>query len=81
VAPQPKDLLDRRVELPAPRRKDGDSNALNSGASTFMADFEDANCPTWRQHGDGQSTCATQCGAPQLEQSGKRYRLQDEPRC
>ncbi len=46
VAPQPKDLLDRRVELTGPTDRKMVINALNSGASTFMADFEDANCPT-----------------------------------
>src|SRR5205823_10414347 len=39
VAPQPKDLLDRRVELTGPTDRKTVINALNSGASTFMADF------------------------------------------
>lgn len=48
VAPIPTDLQDRRVEItgPASDRKMV-INALNSGAKTFMADFEDANSPTW----------------------------------
>src|SRR6267142_1956726 len=54
VAPQPKDLLDRRVELTGPTDRKMVINALNSGASTFMADFEDANCPTWHNMVDGQ---------------------------
>ncbi len=29
-------------------------NALNSGARCFMADFEDANSPTWANCVDGQ---------------------------
>ena len=29
-------------------------NALNSGANVFMADFEDANSPTWHNNLDGQ---------------------------
>ena len=29
-------------------------NALNSGASVYMADFEDANTPTWRNLIEGQ---------------------------
>ncbi len=47
VAPVPEDLQDRRVELTGPPDKKMTINALNSGASTWMADFEDANCPTW----------------------------------
>ena len=47
ITPQPKDLLDRRVEITGPTDRKMVINALNSGASTFMADFEDANCPSW----------------------------------
>ena len=54
VAAQPKDLLDRRVEITGPTDRKMVINALNSGASTFMADFEDANCPTWHNMIDGQ---------------------------
>lgn len=54
VAPQPKDLLDRRVEITGPTDRKMVINALNSGALTFMADFEDANCPTWFNMVDGQ---------------------------
>src|SRR5919109_4289196 len=54
IATQPKDLLDRRVEITGPTDRKMVINALNSGASTFMADFEDANCPTWHNMIDGQ---------------------------
>jgi malate synthase len=54
IAPQPKDLLDRRVEITGPTDRKMVINALNCGASTFMADFEDANCPTWFNMIDGQ---------------------------
>src|SRR5688572_1099544 len=54
VAPQPRDLLDRRVEITGPTDRKMVINALNCGASTFMADFEDANCPTWHNMVDGQ---------------------------
>src|SRR3954466_13209384 len=54
VAPQPKDMLDRRVEITGPTDRKMVINALNSGDSTFMADFEDANCPTWHNMIDGQ---------------------------
>jgi len=47
VAPIPKDLLDRRVEITGPVDRKMIINALNSGARVFMADFEDANAPTW----------------------------------
>ncbi|MCC6213065.1 MAG: malate synthase A, partial [Burkholderiales bacterium] len=54
IAPQPKDMLDRRVEITGPTDRKMVINALNCGASTFMADFEDANCPTWTNLVDGQ---------------------------
>jgi len=47
VATLPPDLLDRRVEITGPVDRKMVINALNSGASVFMADFEDANSPTW----------------------------------
>lgn len=55
VAGIPPDLADRRVEITGPA---GDRkmmiNALNSGASTYMADFEDSQSPTWRETIRGQ---------------------------
>src|SRR6266851_2377640 len=54
IAQQPADLLDRRVEITGPTDRKMVINALNCGASTFMADFEDANCPTWFNMVDGQ---------------------------
>ncbi len=47
VAPIPADLRDRRVEITGPPDRKMIINALNSGASVFMADFEDSNSPTW----------------------------------
>ena len=47
VDPAPKDLQDRRVEITGPVDRKMVINALNSGASVYMADFEDANTPTW----------------------------------
>ena len=47
VAPLPKDLQDRRVEITGPVDRKMVINAMNSGASVFMADFEDSNAPTW----------------------------------
>src|SRR5712692_9964665 len=79
VAPQPKDLLDRRVELTGPTDRKMVINALNSGASTFMADFEDANCPTWHNMVDGQINLRDAVRRTiTFEQSGKRYHLKDK---
>lgn len=47
VAALPEDLMDRRVEITGPTTRKMVINALNSGAKVFMADFEDANAPTW----------------------------------
>src|SRR5438445_548673 len=54
VAPIPPDLQDRRVEITGPVDRKMIVNALNSGANVFMADFEDANSPTWTNNVDGQ---------------------------
>ena len=66
VAPLPKDILDRRVEITGPVDRKMIINALNSGAKVFMADFEDSNTPTWSNLIDGQATCATRSGGPSL---------------
>jgi malate synthase len=79
VASQPKDLLDRRVEITGPTDRKMVINALNSGASTFMADFEDANCPTWHNMVDGQINLRDAARRSiTLEQNGKQYRLNDK---
>lgn len=54
VAPLPVDLQDRRVEITGPVDRKMVINALNSGASCFMADFEDSHSPTWSGTLDGQ---------------------------
>jgi malate synthase len=54
VAPLPVDLLDRRVEITGPTDRKMVINALNSGASCFMADLEDSSTPTWANLLDGQ---------------------------
>ncbi len=54
VAPVPPPLLDRRVEITGPVERKMIINALNSGASVFMADFEDSNSPTWANAVEGQ---------------------------
>ena len=55
VPPAPADLQDRRVEITGPVDAKMVINALNSGARVFMADFEDANSPTWENVIQGQA--------------------------
>jgi len=50
----PEDLQDRRVEITGPVDRKMVINALNSGAKTFMADFEDSNAPSWSNCMEGQ---------------------------
>jgi malate synthase len=54
IRPVPADLQDRRVEITGPVDRKMVINALNSGASCFMADFEDSNTPTWDNQISGQ---------------------------
>ena len=54
VAPAPPDLRDRRCEITGPVDRKMMINALNSGARVFMADYEDANSPTWTNVVEGQ---------------------------
>eukprot|EP00520_Triparma_pacifica_P000934 CAMPEP_0118662076 /NCGR_PEP_ID=MMETSP0785-20121206/16626_1 /TAXON_ID=91992 /ORGANISM="Bolidomonas pacifica, Strain CCMP 1866" /LENGTH=554 /DNA_ID=CAMNT_0006555571 /DNA_START=8 /DNA_END=1672 /DNA_ORIENTATION=- len=53
-APPPKDIEDRRVEITGPVDRKMVINGLNSGASTYMADFEDSSSPTWSVVTEGQ---------------------------
>ncbi len=79
IALQPKDLLDRRVEITGPTDRKMVINALNSGASTFMADFEDANCPTWANMIEGQVNLYDAVrGSISFVQEGKSYRLNNK---
>src|SRR5262249_36506400 len=54
VASAPADLTDRRVEITGPTERKMMINALNSGARVWLADFEDANTPHWRNVVEGQ---------------------------
>ena len=75
ISPQPKDMLDRRVEITGPTDRKMVINALNCGASTFMADFEDANCPTWANMIEGQANIADAVrGTIAFEQGGSEER-------
>jgi malate synthase len=81
VAPIPKDLLDRRVEITGPVDRKMIINALNSGASVFMADFEDSNSPTWKNNIEGQVNLrdAVQGTISYVSPEGKQYRLAENP--
>ena len=54
VAPIPPDLIERKVEITGPVERKMMVNAFNSGANVFMADFEDAHSPTWKNTIEGQ---------------------------
>ena len=80
VAPIPEDLRDRRVEITGPVDRKMVINALNSGASVFMADFEDANSPTWQNNVEGQINVRDAINRAIAFESpeGKQYRLNDK---
>jgi malate synthase len=81
VAPIPKDLRDRRVEITGPVDRKMIINALNSGANVFMADFEDSNSPTWKNTIEGQVNLrdTVQGTITYLSPEGKQYRLGENP--
>jgi malate synthase len=73
-------LVDRRVEITGPTDRKMVINALNSGARVFMADFEDANSPTWANMVEGQANL-TDVLAGSIEftnPDGRVYRLNEE---
>ena len=81
VASIPIDLLDRRVEITGPVDRKMIINALNSGASVFMADFEDSNSPTWQNNVEGQLNLrdAINGSIEYTSPEGKRYTLGEKP--
>lgn len=78
--PLPKDLLDRRVEITGPVERKMIINALNSGASAFMADFEDSNSPTWKNCMEGQINLSEAVNRTISfeNENGKKYTLNEE---
>jgi malate synthase len=80
VAPIPRDLTDRRVEITGPVDRKMVINALNSGANVFMADFEDANSPTWSNNVEGQINLrdANRRTIEFTSPEGKKYKLNDK---
>lgn len=82
VAPVPQDLQKRRLEITGPVERKMVINALNADVDVFMADFEDAQSPTWEGMVHGQINLRdANAGTISLddEKSGKSYRLQDDP--
>ncbi len=82
VSPVPEDLQDRRVEITGPVDRKMIINALNSGASVFMADFEDATTPTWSNLLEGQINLRD-ANARTIDfddpRSGRHYELSENP--
>jgi malate synthase len=79
VAPSPRDLTDRRVEITGPVDRKMMINALNSGARVFMADLEDACSPTWANVLDGQRNLMEAVrGTLSLDVGGRSYRLEPQ---
>jgi len=80
VAPIPKDLEDRRVEITGPVERKMVINALNAGANVFMADFEDSNSPTWQNNIEGQINLrdAVRGTISYESPEGKKYALKEK---
>lgn len=81
VAPIPQDLQNRRVEITGPTDRKMVINALNSGANVFMADFEDANTPTWQNLIEGQLNlidAVRRTITHDDPQTGRHYALDDK---
>ncbi|WP_338910221.1 malate synthase A [Mycetohabitans rhizoxinica] len=79
VAPLPADLQCRRVEITGPVERKMVINALNSGADSYMTDFEDSNAPNWDNQIQGQINLKDAVRRTiSLEQNGKSYRLNDK---
>ena len=80
VASIPADLQDRRTEITGPVDRKMVINALNSGAKVFMADFEDATSPTWKNLIEGQANLrdAVRRTISFTNPDGKQYQLNEK---
>jgi malate synthase len=80
VPPPREDYADRRAEITGPTDRKLVINALNSGAKGFMADFEDANSPTWQNQVEGHVNLIDAIdGTITYDSSeGRRYELNEE---
>ncbi|MES2771371.1 MAG: malate synthase A [Pseudomonadota bacterium] len=77
IAPLPKALERRRTEITGPVEAKMMINAYNSGADSYMADFEDSNSPRWRNQIDGQRNLyqAIRRQLSFTNEAGKHYQL------
>jgi malate synthase len=79
IAPIPQALECRRVEITGPVERKMVINALNSGADSYMTDFEDSNTPNWDNQITGQLNMIEAVRKTiSLEQNGKTYKLNDK---
>jgi malate synthase len=80
IAPLPQALACRRVEITGPVERKMIINALNSGADSYMADFEDSNTPTWSNQMEGQLNIrdAVRGTLSFTNEAGKRYALNEK---
>ncbi|WP_064196466.1 MULTISPECIES: malate synthase A [Emticicia] len=80
INPIPQDLQNRRVEITGPVDRRMIINALNSGAKVFMADFEDANSPTWDNCIEGQLNlrAAIRREIDFIAENGRTYSLNEK---
>ena len=79
IAPIPKALECRRVEITGPVERKMVINAFNSGADSYMTDFEDSNSPVWDNQITGQINLMDAIRKTiSLEQNGKSYKLNDK---
>jgi malate synthase len=80
VPTPPPDLIDRRTEITGPVDRKMAINALNSGAQCWMADFEDANSPTWANVIEGQINMrdAARRTITFTSPEGKKYALKEK---
>ncbi|RWS12241.1 malate synthase A-like protein [Dinothrombium tinctorium] len=80
IAPLPKDLLCRRVEITGPPERKMIINAFNSGSDAYMCDFEDSNTPSWQNQIEGQINLkkAIRRNLQFTDEKGKEYKLNDK---
>jgi len=79
IAPLPADLQCRRVEITGPVERKMIINALNSGADSYMTDFEDSNAPNWPNQIQGQINLRDAIRRQiDFETGGKAYKLNDK---
>jgi len=79
IGPLPGDLQRRRVEITGPVERKMVINALNSGADSYMTDFEDSNAPNWSNQITGQINLMQAIRRDiSLQQGGKTYALKEK---